>query len=248
MKNLEEYQASWENDEVQVNVPFSVAGVGTTILLTSKFTGKMMLLDTGDGILRDLLILHDSSEFINEIDLIALSHGHFDHIGGLYSLLGFMKMLGRTSPLNIILPPKCKEAIEMIQTYRDLHRTTLPFTIRYHELSSGSNFDTDFFKVKAYEVEHYSLEDKQDFEEEALEPAHGYRVQIGGTIVAYSGDTRMCTGVEQVVKDADLALIEATRTTTPTSKFRVHLSIDEAKKLGSQAKNYLLIHTLPENV
>ena len=246
MKDLDEYRASWENDEVQVNVPFSAAGVGTTILLTSKFTGKMMLLDAGDGILRDLLLLHESSEFINEIDLIALSHGHFDHIGGLYSLLGFMRMLGRTSPLNIIMPPKCKEAIALIETYRDLHHTTLPFNIRYHEISSGSDFDTDFFKVKSYAVEHYSLEYPSDSGEEVLEPAHGYRVQIGQTMIAYTGDTRLCSGAKQIVEGADLAIIEATLPAIPESGVRVHLSFQEAKELGSLAKEFILIHQIPQ--
>jgi len=73
MKNLDEYKTTWENDEVHVNVPFSAAGVSTTIVLTSKFTGKMMLMDVGDGAIRDLLISLESSEFINEIDLIAIS-------------------------------------------------------------------------------------------------------------------------------------------------------------------------------
>ena len=50
------YRSEWENDEVRVEVPFSAAGVATTIVMTSKFTGKMMLLDVGDGILRDLLM------------------------------------------------------------------------------------------------------------------------------------------------------------------------------------------------
>ncbi|MGY5881670.1 MAG: MBL fold metallo-hydrolase, partial [Candidatus Thorarchaeota archaeon] len=116
----------------------------------------------------------------------------------------------------------------------------------YHEISPGSDFDTDFFKVKSYEVEHYSLEHPSDSEEEILEPAHGFRVQVGGTIIAYSGDTRMCKGVETIVKEADLAIIEATRATTPESGKRVHLSVDEATKLGLLAKNYILIHTIPE--
>ena len=72
MRNLDEYKTIWENDEVHVNVPFSAAGVGTTIVLTSKFTGKMMLLDVGDGAVRDLLVSLDGSEFINEIDFIAI--------------------------------------------------------------------------------------------------------------------------------------------------------------------------------
>ena len=247
MRNLDDFKTSWDNDEVQVNVPFSAAGVGTTILLTSKFTGKMMLLDVGDGVLRDLLVTLGNSEFVNEINLIAISHGHFDHVGGLYSLLGFMRMLGRTKPLNIIIPPNCKEVKEIVKGFKELHQDTLPFKIWYHEISPGSDFDTDFFKVKSYEVEHYSLEHTTEEEEEVLEPAHGYRVQVGGTIVAYTGDTRLCSGAEEIAKDADLALIEATRASTPKSgSRRVHLSVDEAKKLGKLAKEHLLIHSIPK--
>jgi len=246
MTDLEDYKNSWENDEVQVEVPFSAAGVGTTIALISKFTGKMMLLDVGDGAIRDLLLLQNNHEFVNEIDLIAVSHGHFDHVGGLYSLLGFMRMLGRVKPLNIIIPPNCREVIGIVNVYKELHRDTLPFKIWYHEISPGSDFDTDFFKVKSFEVEHYSLEHSSEEDEEVLEPSHGYRIQIGGTTIAYTGDTRMCSGAEMLVKDADLAIIEATHPKKPESKRRVHLSIEEAKNLGLLAKEYLLIHMIPE--
>ncbi|MFW9869975.1 MAG: ribonuclease Z, partial [Candidatus Thorarchaeota archaeon] len=81
-----DYESHWANDEVQVDIPFSAAGVATTIVLTSKFTGKMMLFDVGDGILRDLL-MSGNTDFVHEIDPIAISHGHFDHVGGLHSLL-----------------------------------------------------------------------------------------------------------------------------------------------------------------
>ena len=242
---LDNYRTEWENDEVSVEVPFSAAGVGTTIVLTSKFTGKMMLLDVGDGVLRDLL-LSGNTDFVNDINPIAISHGHFDHVGGLHSLLGFMRVMGRTNPLNILIPTGCSEAISIINGFRDLYSTSLPFKIWYHEMSQGSGFDTDFFKTSSFEVEHFSLE----FDEGAgeIEPALGFRVQIGETVVAYSGDTRLCSGVESVVRDADLAIIEATRKETPDSDFghRVHLSLEEAANLGELAKEHILIHKIPE--
>lgn len=242
---FENYRSDWENDEVFVQVPFSAAGVSTTIVVTSKFTGKMMLMDVGDGILRDLLS-SGNTDFVHDIDPIAISHGHFDHVGGLHSLLGFMRMLGRTNPLNILIPADCVEAISIIKGYRDLYRSTLPYKIWYHELAQGSGFDTDFFKVKSTEVEHFSLEFDHGTGE--LEPALGFRVQVGGTIIAYSGDTRVCSGVETIVRDADLAIIEATLKETPDTDpgLRVHLSINEAKELGTLAKEYILIHKIPE--
>ena len=96
MSNLvEDYSYRWENDEVLVEITYSVAGVSTTVVITSRFTGKMMLLDVGDGALRDLLA-RGSIDFVNDIDVIAITHGHFDHMGGLYPLLGFMRTLGRS--------------------------------------------------------------------------------------------------------------------------------------------------------
>lgn len=237
------YRSDWENDEARVQVLFSAAGVGTTILVTSKFTGKMMLLDVGDGVLRDLL-LTGNTDFVHDIDPIAISHGHFDHVGGLHSLLGFMRMMGRTAPLNILLPAGCEEAISIIKGYRNLYQSTLPFKIWYHELSQGSGFDTDFFKVKSFEVEHFSLE--FDLGSGLLEPALGYRVSVGASTISYTGDTRLCSGVETVVQDADLAIIEATKKETPKAGHRVHLSVEEAEKLGKLAKKHILIHKIPE--
>ena len=77
-------------------------------------------------------------------------------------------------------------------------------------------------------------------------PALGYRVQIGETIVSFSGDSRMCQGLVDLVANADLAVIEATYDQHPDPKKKVHLSELEARELGKTAQEYLLVHRKPD--
>ncbi|NHI83947.1 MAG: MBL fold metallo-hydrolase [Candidatus Thorarchaeota archaeon] len=233
----------WENEEVTVHIPYSAAGVSTIIVVISKATERIMLLDVGDGATRDLLSKGERS-FIEAIDLLAISHGHFDHMGGLHTLLGFLRMMKRSRPLHILLPKGCIEAITVITHFRKIYSETLPYSIEFHEMLDGAVFGTASFKVKAHQVEHFGMENI-DEENEILMPAVGYTVRVGKTLLAYTGDTRSCKAVENLVCGSDLAIIEATRRETPRSKRRVHLSEDEARALGSQAKDFLLIHRIP---
>ena len=241
-ESTDDYSFDWENDEVRVDVPFSVAGVGTTIMLESKFTGKKMLLDVGDGATQALFRSYSKSS-VEDLSLIAISHGHFDHIGGLYSVLGFLRMLNRETPLDILFPRDSSEVRNLIDAFHVSYSSTTPFAIRCHELMHGVEFDTDFFKIIGYTVEHFDSD--VPITEIVYEPALGFRVTIGATVIAYTGDTGMCSNLRDIVRGADLALIEATYHKTPPQEIRAHLSLEEAKELAKQAKNHLIIHQVP---
>ncbi len=233
----------WENDEVRVDVMYSVAGVGTSILVASKFTGKFLLLDVGDGALRNLMS-HIGTEFVEELDIISITHGHFDHSGGLFSLLGFLRMLKRKTTLDVVFPAGCTEVSGIIDVFKDCYHDSISFQLRTQEVRNRVGFDTDFFKISVCEVEHFGLENTSN--KDVLMPAVGYRVRVGDTVVAYTGDTRMCEGVCELVKGADLAIIEATHKEHPENEPRVHLSVKEAEKLGSLAKEFMIVHRIPE--
>jgi ribonuclease BN (tRNA processing enzyme) len=59
--------------------------------------------------------------------------------------------------------------------------------------------------------------------------------------LAYTGDTGLNNNVENLVRDADFAYIEATNIEGIINSY--HLSSEEATQLGRLAKNYKLIHT-----
>ena len=241
-ESTDDYSFDWENDEVRVNVPFSVAGVGTTIMLESKFTGKKMMLDVGDGATQALFRSYSKTS-VEDLGLIAISHGHFDHIGGLYSVLGFLRMLNRKTPLDILFPQDSSEVRNLIDAFHESYSSTTPFDIRCHELRHGMGFDTDFFKIIGYNVEHFDSD--VSMTDIVYDPAFGFRVTIGSTIIAYTGDTGMCSNLRDIVQGADLALIESTYHETPQQEIRAHLSLEEAKELAKYAKNHLIIHQVP---
>jgi 7,8-dihydropterin-6-yl-methyl-4-(beta-D-ribofuranosyl)aminobenzene 5'-phosphate synthase len=83
--------ASWSKLGVQVEVLHSKAAVATQILV--KRAGSSLLVDAGDGTLRDLL---DRGIQPEGLTAVLLTHGHYDHVGGLHSLLGYLKMKKRS--------------------------------------------------------------------------------------------------------------------------------------------------------
>lgn len=107
-----------------------MAGVATQILVSTKECN--VLVDVGDGTLRDLLRLGYNFE---RLEAIAITHGHFDHVGGLWTLLGFMRMIGRTKELLIIAPSNCIEVERLVKSFTTIYGETMPFMIILKELS-----------------------------------------------------------------------------------------------------------------
>ena len=75
---------------VDHQVLYSKAGIATQILVRNSLI--FLLLDIGDGIIRDLLENGVKIPITKPVH-IFITHGHYDHCGGLYSFLGFLRML-----------------------------------------------------------------------------------------------------------------------------------------------------------
>lgn len=224
------------DSNIAVHVLYSIAGVATTVAVENR--GGFMLLDCGDGALRDLL---DARLKPVRLEGVAISHGHFDHVGGLHTLLGFLRMVGRKAPLPVAYPAGCVEVEAFLDRFYELYPDA-PFTALRLPLGDGDETQLDRWTLRTYAVEH-----RGSTAAGVLEPipALAYRVGLGEVVVAFSGDTGPGENLRKLCEGANLALIEATwgdreRRLNP----RVHLSRAEAEGYGRLAKRFGLIHGL----
>ena len=155
-----------------------------------------LLIDCGAT---SLLALKKAKIDTNEIDVIAISHFHGDHYGGLTFLILDAGIRGRTKPLTILSPPGCEERLR--QTINQLYPGSLDIM---------DKFPIHFISYKAYEVLEMGPLRLTAFpvihSEEAL--PHGLRIELEGKTIGFSGDTSWTDELYKIADGADLFLCE----------------------------------------
>ncbi len=226
---------SWQGRNWNVKVMYSKAGVATQILISTAECD--ILVDVGDGTLRDLLELdHD----FKRLNAIAITHGHFDHVGGLWTLLSFLRMIGRTSDLVLIAPRSCGEVKNLVKGFMSVYGETMPFQVVLRELSNEEKITIGRMEIQAFSVVHRGSTKVYGIGKRV--PAVGYSIGYDKQRIVISGDTGMCQSLRKFVKGADLAILEATAKEKTIKNSEVHLSIEEATEIGKTAKEFILIH------
>ncbi len=208
----------------------SESSIGTQILL--KCEGASLLVDVGDGALRDLTSIHFD---FGGLKGILVTHEHADHVGGLFSLLGFMKHLPRSGPLLISVPKPVRFLDKLIS--KPLMQTPLPFGVELRQVEDGSRFQTGPFRIEAFRSDHVDYH------------SIGYTiVDSTGFKVVLSGDTRASDDLRKAVKGADLAILESTFEDGQEAfaKEYGHMTAKQAKEVGSLAKRAVYVHKMPQ--
>jgi len=196
--------------------------------------GCRILIDCGAS---SLVALKRAGVDPNAIDAVVLSHLHGDHFGGLpFFLLDAHHMSRRPRPLLIAGPAGTGQRLAAAQEalFPGSSETKLRFPLDIREIETGVRAEFPGFAVTPYPAEH-----------SAGAPCHSLRVEIGGRIVTYSGDTAWTDNLLTAARDADLFICECS---SHERRLTGHLSYAElAPRLAAVgARRIILTHLNPD--
>ncbi|MFH1035171.1 MAG: MBL fold metallo-hydrolase [Pseudomonadota bacterium] len=160
--------------------------------------GRRMLLDCGASA---LISLRRAGVEPNSIEFIALSHLHADHYGGLpFFILDAQLFSKRRDDLFLAGPlglaQRLPQALEVM--FPGSATVRRPFEVPVRELAPGQSWSAGPFHLRAAAATH-----------PPGDPRLCYRLECGGKVIAYTGDTGWTPQLIPLAQGADLLIAEA---------------------------------------
>ena len=229
------YPINWSKNNFSIKIFCSIPNVATGILL--KTDKANFVIDPGDGILRDLNKELKKEEILNISD-VFVTHGHHDHVGGVWSLLTYLKVMDKKTPLVLYYPKGCLEIVHIYNAFQSVYHNNIPYKIHLKEISDDRTFRSKNVFIKPFPVIHKEYLPDQVSTRQV--PALGFKFSFNGTKICYGGDTAYCDALVQNARNSDLAILEAGHDEETPDE--MHMTISEAKTIGESAKEYFLVH------
>lgn len=202
------------------NTCFHVTGAGTNFLI-----------DCGAS---SLVAMKRAQIDRNAVGLILFTHYHHDHFGGVPFFIEDAQLVAkRERPLLLAGPPSlpARYATMMEAAFPGSSQNAWRFPLSFREVEIGKHNDFGAFAVTPFHVKH----------DDRAGPCLAYRIEIGGRIIAFSGDTEWTDALIEAGRGADLFICEC-YVYDKAYKGHMSLSILREKLAGIAPKRLILTH------
>lgn len=243
-------------------------GTGTPILdpnrqqsaLLVDLDGKKLLFDAGRGATSQMARAGIQPQYV---DAVFITHHHYDHISDLGEFLLTAWHNGRETPLNVYGPRGTAEIVAVLfgqvfsrdiafALFNEKEVVDIRDLVHVTEVTSGSVEESQGWKVYAEYVEHgNSLGLSQE-----QWPCLGYRLESEGKVIAISGDTVACKGLDQLAHSADVLIqccyLAEDEITTAAAERQARYVIASSGQVGkiaarNKVKKLVLTHIRPKS-
>jgi ribonuclease Z len=210
--------------------------------------GHFVLVDAGPGSQRTLGLLGLPRA---RLEAVLVTHLHSDHVGELGEARLQSWVAGRSAPLLVYGPPGVED---VVAGFERAYAADTRYRVAHHGAEAmppeggralarpveppGPDeaalvFDADGLRISAFAVDHAPVE-----------PAYGYRIELGGRSVVLSGDTKKSANLARHARGADLLVHEAlaAHLIGPVTQYARRRGLERWAKLTADVVDY---HTTP---
>ena len=134
---------------------------------------------------------------IPDIDALLITHGHPDHFVDIYPFF-YARHYGGLGErgMPLVAPEDFWGHMSGLISEDGVDVAADAFDVR--GTAPGADFELGPFRIRSYEMTHIGVQ------------SLGYRIEAGGKVLSYTGDSGPCQEVVELARDADLFLCEAT--------------------------------------
>ncbi len=191
-----------------------------------KHEEAQFLFDCGPGILKEV---KNKNLDLKELDFVIMSHFHGDHFAGLpFLALEYKFQTVRTKKLKIIGPEGLKG--RFVQLFKSMFpggaSEEIPEIMVFEEIRPSEEITVNGFTIRAIQAVHTS---------ESL----SFEIMRGGKTIIFSGDTEWNDGLEKLINEVSIAVIECS---SLEQKIKGHINYNEIKDKELKAEKIVLTH------
>ena len=179
--------------------------------------GKSYVIDAGENVGQQVMRAGIPP---NKVDVLFITHLHWDHTLGLGYLMATGWMMGRVAPLPIWGPPGLADYVgrenEALKVSEDIFRPQIPnrpeldalYPVHEVDLTQPTEiYHDENVRVTAAPTTHYVLE-KGDLHSYGADKAYAYRFDTADGSVTFTGDTGPSTEVIKLAHGSDVLVSE----------------------------------------
>jgi ribonuclease BN (tRNA processing enzyme) len=171
-----------------------------------------------------------------DIAAVFITHFHADHFFGLpFLFLDYEHLSNRLEDLVIVGPPRVEEVVEKVSDlgFSGLTRGKQSYQRIYLEAREGEEGTAADLPFRAVAVEQDS---------KSAPDCLGFKVNLGGRVLSYTGDTVMCDGVHELAREADVLVLDCSCWRDPCPH---HMSFEEVRRFREEvplSTTFVLTH------
>ena len=216
--------------------------------------GRPYLIDTGNGVLRQLVAAKVSPM---KIDVIFVTHHHDDHNADLGTFMGSAWDRGRTTPIDVYGPNGTVETLagfyKFFQRNADLRSSDVPrpapaaVFIGHDVPAPGIIYRDDNVTVTAVENTHFAGL-RPGTPAYGRDKSYAYRFDAKDRAVVFTGDTGPSERVTDLARGADLLVAEVVDPASMAVMLRRIYATETDEQRGAHLRHFIEDHLTPEAI